>query len=353
MLSLTLVVDLILSYLAYAVYTITLFSDETSVSIISRNALVVGYGKMGQIHTRNLIEMNYFLKIDVYDPYFPNNKGGAIHPDYLKIYKDLSTLNETYDYVILCSPTENRFEKIKQIIPYCANHLLIEKPLSFHYEEGKKIQGLISKTKIETRVGFVERFNPVIMALKVILEKKAAKKLLSASFKRLSPKINQSEVNKYGDIVADMMSHDLDLIKYLIIQGDFKIHETYELIKPKENNYAFYSLNLNEIECKFEVSRKNKERERIITLEFEDETLIINLINQTILRCTLKTKPTELYNAKSQEVKIGDLDQKEPIYVENSAIFIEKYKKIKNVGATLEQAVDNVKIINILQEQLS
>ena len=298
--------------------------------------------------------MNHFLNIDIYDPHFLNNKDSVIFPDNVKIYNNLDILKKLYDYVIICSPTENRSQKINQIIPFCGNHLLIEKPLSFYYGDGRKIQGLISKTKIATRVGFVERFNPVIIALRLILEKKLSKKLISASFKRLSPEIKKSEVNKYGDIVADMMSHDLDLIKHLIIQNDFKIHETFELFKPKENDYAFYNLNLNKIKCRFEVSRRNKERERIIELEFEDETLIIDLINQTILSFPVETKnPTVIYDTKNQEVKIGDFDQREPIYLENSSIFIEKYKSLKNVGATLDQALDNVKIINILQEKLT
>lgn len=309
---------------------------------------------MGQIHTRNLIQMNHFLSIDIYDPYFLNNKDCAIYPDNVKIYNNLDKLKKLYDYVIICSPTENRSQKIKQIIPFCGNHLLIEKPLSFYYGDGKEIQDLISKTKIITRVGFVERFNPVVIALRLIIEKKLSRKIVSASFKRLSPKIKKSELNKYGDIVADMMSHDLDLIKHLIIQNDFKIYETYELLKPKENDYALYNLNLNKIKCKFEVSRRNKERERTIELEFDDETLIIDLINQTILSLPVETKnPRVIYDTKNQEVEIGDLYQREPIYLENSAIFIEKYKRLKNVGATLDEALDNVKIISDLQESLT
>ena len=82
--------------------------------------------------------------------------------------------------------------------------VLIEKPLCATLAEADDLIGLARKKKLILQVGFVERFNPAIMALENVIRKP-----LFIESHRLHPFF---ERGTDVDIILDLMIHDLDIL---------------------------------------------------------------------------------------------------------------------------------------------
>ena len=100
-------------------------------------------------------------------------------------------------------------------------NIFVEKPLVKNFFQTKKIINFAKKNKINIKVGYIERFNPVIQNLYKILKRE--KNLLSFEFIRT----NAASIRiKDVDIIIDSMVHDIDLaiffngkVKYLSAFG--------------------------------------------------------------------------------------------------------------------------------------
>jgi len=82
--------------------------------------------------------------------------------------------------------------------------VLIEKPICATLEEADELIGLAKKKKLVLQVGFVERFNPAIMALEKVITKP-----MFIEAHRLHPFF---ERGTDVDVILDLMIHDLDII---------------------------------------------------------------------------------------------------------------------------------------------
>jgi len=82
--------------------------------------------------------------------------------------------------------------------------VLIEKPICATLEEADELIGLAKKKNLILQVGFVERFNPAIMALENVIEKP-----MFIEAHRLHPFF---ERGTDVDVILDLMIHDLDII---------------------------------------------------------------------------------------------------------------------------------------------
>ncbi len=82
--------------------------------------------------------------------------------------------------------------------------VLIEKPICATLEEADELIGLAKKKNLILQVGFVERFNPAVMALESVIGKPV---FIEAH--RLHPFF---ERGTDVDVILDLMIHDLDII---------------------------------------------------------------------------------------------------------------------------------------------
>ena len=87
--------------------------------------------------------------------------------------------------------------------------MLIEKPLAMNLKEMNEIKELAKKHESSVAVGFSERFNPAILALKKEL---ANEKIISINIKRYSP--FPARISDVG-ILQDLSIHDIDLVGFL------------------------------------------------------------------------------------------------------------------------------------------
>ncbi len=165
---------------------------------------IAGLGKMGQNHLRELCKNSKFKLKALFDlnknlslknktPFFTNLE------DFLK---------QELDCVIIATPTNTHLELAKKIFPKVKT-ILIEKPLALNLKEIKEIKKLANSYQNNVAVGFCERFNPAVLALKKELKDE---KILSINIQRFSA--YPSRVLDIG-VLKDLAVHDLDLLYFL------------------------------------------------------------------------------------------------------------------------------------------
>lgn len=164
---------------------------------------IAGLGKMGQNHLRELQKNPNFQVNALFDlhPKPELNEFGEI------FHTDFDTfLEQNSDLIIIATPTNTHLEVAIKALRKCSA-LLIEKPLALNLSEIERLSGLSRGKKIA--VGFCERFNPAVLALKKELENQ---KITSLSIQRFSPR--PQRIKDVG-ILHDLAVHDLDLLGFL------------------------------------------------------------------------------------------------------------------------------------------
>ncbi len=203
--------------------------------MISKKVLIMGYGSIGQRHTKILSKIvgkkNVFIfsskKIKKY--IFSNNLNEA--------------LNFNPDYIVICTPTSDHIKKLKLIEKKLSKKIiLVEKPLFSKTEIFKSKNNNIF-------VGYNMRFNPIIQEIKKLSN---GKKFLSADFycsyylpfwrKEINYVKSASAKRKFGGGVLLDLSHEIDYIKWIF--GDIKINKSIskKISNLKINTDDYFSL---------------------------------------------------------------------------------------------------------------
>jgi predicted dehydrogenase len=107
------------------------------------------------------------------------------------------------DAVSIAVPTSEHYKVARDFLAAGVD-VLIEKPICATLEEADELIGLAKKKNLILQVGFVERFNPAIMALENVIEKP-----MFIESHRLHPFF---ERGTDVDVILDLMIHDLDII---------------------------------------------------------------------------------------------------------------------------------------------
>jgi len=163
---------------------------------------VVGIGHLGNYHLQKYAKL-------------PNNQiVGAADTDRDKVskaaetfacqaYTDYRDLIGQVDAVSIAVPTEYHYEIARDFLEAGVD-VLLEKPITDTLEKANHLIKIARSKKRILQIGFVERFNPAIVALgKVIREP------LFIETHRLHPFFTRgTDV----DVVLDLMIHDLDII---------------------------------------------------------------------------------------------------------------------------------------------
>lgn len=172
---------------------------------------VVGVGHLGQHHARIAYESPQADLVAVVDP--DEKRGSLIADKYsARWVSDWSAIADEVNVLQIAAPTIHHHRLGIEAIKL-DKHILMEKPLASNLEESQLLyaaheQSLTSSTSLVRAVGHLERFNPVVGALR---DKKFIPRFLETV--RVSPfPMRSIEV----DVVLDVMIHDLDLIRALV-----------------------------------------------------------------------------------------------------------------------------------------
>lgn len=163
---------------------------------------IIGLGKMGQNHLNELSKNNNFIINALFDvvqnkdfnaPFFTNLD---------------EFLEQKHDIIIIATPTNSHLEIAKKVFCKC-KCVLIEKPLALNLDEIDEISNLAKYHGVKVGVGFCERFNPAVLALKKELKNED---IISINIQRFST--YPQRISDVG-ILQDLAVHDLDLLYFL------------------------------------------------------------------------------------------------------------------------------------------
>jgi predicted dehydrogenase len=91
-------------------------------------------------------------------------------------------------------------------------HLLVEKPIALDVAEGRQIIAAAGRAGVQLMVGHIERFNPVVIALKQHLSDGELGRVFQIDAHRQGP--SPDRIRDVG-VVIDLAVHDLDVMRYV------------------------------------------------------------------------------------------------------------------------------------------
>ena len=179
---------------------------------MSTKVAVIGVGSMGKNHARVYWEIPSTELVGVADT--NETTASSIATRYsTKAYSDYRKMldEQKPDAVTICVPTSKHLEIALEVMQR-GIHLLVEKPIAFNIEEGKKIIDAAKKENVKLMVGHIERFNPAVIALKQHLANHELGHVFQVNVNREGPL--PTRINDVG-VVIDLAVHDLDIIRYV------------------------------------------------------------------------------------------------------------------------------------------
>src|SRR2546427_3912137 len=129
-------------------------------------------------------------------------------------YTDLSKFLRVpkLDAVTVCTPTKTHL-KVGSSALEAGKHLLVEKPMTGEERAADRLVKSAGKANVKLLVGFIERFNPGVRAVKKMLMQKIVGNVIIATGRRVA-----RWPIRIGDVgvVKDTAIHDIDAMRYLL-----------------------------------------------------------------------------------------------------------------------------------------
>ncbi|MCS6964652.1 MAG: Gfo/Idh/MocA family oxidoreductase [Thermoflexus sp.] len=254
---------------------------------------VVGVGSMGERHCRVLQSLRGVELAGIYDRCPERALEVAARYETIP-FPTLEDLAARVEAAIVATPTPTHTEIALELIERGVA-VLIEKPMATSVVEAMAICEAARRHGVPVQVGHIERFNPVYIELKAILETMHP---ISLIFRRLSP---YAVSNRDADVILDLMIHDLDLAIDLIGAGPTRIYPIGRPVFSDAMDYAVLTMEFpgGEVATLF-ASRVTEQKIRAIEITAAEAYIEADLLNKgiTIYRYTIPT-----FTNDSQPVK--------------------------------------------------
>jgi predicted dehydrogenase len=236
---------------------------------------IIGIGNMGQNHLRNLTMIKHVDVAFIYDT--NDRQGREISCKYnINFSRNLDKDLEKVDAVIIATPTITHYDYILKVSQF-VKYIFIEKPLTHDIETTKKINELSKEKGLHLQVGFIERYNPAVSALKRVL--KNSNHIINIDFFRTN-KVSARILDV--DVVMDLMIHDIDLCIWL--NGPISQVEACGYKKKGSIEYAKAQIiHANGCFSSLVASRITEKRIRHINVTCDDMYVDCNLLSKEVL----------------------------------------------------------------------
>ena len=171
---------------------------------------VVGTGGWGKNHVRVLNEMQALAAVCDMDQQRADSYSKNFHvPGYASL--DAMLKKEELDAVTICTPASTHFQMATRALA-AGVHVFVEKPMTTTEKDGEALIQAAKEADRFLTVGFIERFNPPITALKqTISEGKMGEPILLEFHRENRRGANIGDVG----IVKDASVHDIDTACWL------------------------------------------------------------------------------------------------------------------------------------------
>jgi len=167
---------------------------------------VVGVGHLGTYHLQKYQSIDECVVGGVADIDHARRRSISSE-NHCRVCADHRELVEEVDAVSIAVPTVAHYAVARDFLA-AGIDVLLEKPMAATREEADDLIMLAKRSGALLQVGFIERFNPAIIALEKVIERP-----LFIESHRLHPFFNRgTDV----DVILDLMIHDLDIILHFV-----------------------------------------------------------------------------------------------------------------------------------------
>lgn len=182
------------------------------------NVAIIGLGRMGRIHLKNLIQAIPGANVvAVVDPVYPEEDFKKEYPG-LRLIKDAveAIAYPDLDALIITTPTSSHASLVEQCITK-GKHVFCEKPLDLSLEITRILLKKAEESEVSLMIGFNRRFDPDFMqARKSVSEGKIGNPQIVKITNR-DPALPSIEfVKTSGGMFMDFTIHDFDMARYMM-----------------------------------------------------------------------------------------------------------------------------------------
>ena len=168
---------------------------------------------MGQLHVRALLSREDIASVALVEPdvnrrELTMRRLGRIRP-YDRLDRALEA--ESFDVAVVAVPIGAASETIRPLLERRVA-VLAEKPLAASSREARELAQLASANETLLSVGYIERFNPAVQALREELRRGDAGAVYHVHTRRLSPFPDRSGM---AGVALDVATHDIDVLRYV------------------------------------------------------------------------------------------------------------------------------------------
>src|SRR2546422_4527191 len=197
-------------------------------------------------------------------------------------YSDISKFLRVpkLEAVTLCTPTQTHL-KVGLLAIEAGKNLLVEKPMTGEEKSAEKLVNSARKAGVKLLVGFIERFNPGVKAVKKMLKEGTVGDVIIASGRRVA-----RWPIRIGDVgvVKDTAIHDIDAMRYLLEEEVSAVFaQTGSLRKHSYEDYAEIMLRFKEGTTGFiDANWLTPRKVRTLIITGSDATIDLDYITQEI-----------------------------------------------------------------------
>lgn len=290
---------------------------------------IIGMGVMGKNHYRVIQGIKDVEIVGLCDPI-------AEDSFFHKLYRNLDEmLNEIeIDAVIIATPTFLHKEVALKCIKKNIN-LFIEKPVASTIKDGKRILEEATKKNIKVVIGHIERFNPVVQALKNELKDK---KIYSINITRVGP--FPPRIADVG-ILTDLAVHDIDLIRFITQKEikDISIFKSKKIHNHYEDNAILSFAMENEIVASITTNWLTPYKKRKVEVACKEAYYEADLMSQELLEYSS-------YELNNSYVTRGCFVRKSEPLLNELESFVEYLNSDKKpISATIEDSIKTLEIV--------
>lgn len=167
---------------------------------------VVGIGHLGKYHLQKYQKLE-ICEIIAASDVLKERAQSAAELHHCEALTDYRKMIGRVDAVSIAVPTRCHHEVAKAFLE-AGVHVLLEKPITETLAQADELIALADRRRLVLQIGFVERFNPAVVALSKVIRKP-----LFIEAHRLHPFF---ERGTDVDVILDLMVHDLDIILHFV-----------------------------------------------------------------------------------------------------------------------------------------
>ena len=177
---------------------------------------LLGAGRIGNIHGRNVLLNPQAQLVALYDPYKPNADRLSEALGCAQMTSEQIFADPTIDGVLVCSATDTHADLIEQAVA-TGKHVFCEKPIDLSLPRVQEVVAKVKASKIISMLAFNRRFDPnfALMQQRITAGEIGEVEMVSIISKDPSPPPVEY-INVSGGLFRDMTIHDFDMARFLL-----------------------------------------------------------------------------------------------------------------------------------------